>query len=127
MAAPGSAIPHIPGFDTADAIERLAGDVELYWKVLEMVIPGLQASLAAFAVAANGGDRASMEAAAHSVRGMAANAGANALAETAAVIEAALRDGNADAEQIARFSALMKETLAQVEQALAGMAASTAE
>ncbi|TFV99477.1 hybrid sensor histidine kinase/response regulator [Oxalobacteraceae bacterium OM1] len=119
-AAPDVAPPalDLPGFDTAAAIERLAGDAELYRRVLEMVVPGLQAALEAFGQAQAEADRKALQDAAHSVRGMASNVGAMPLAEAAGMLEAALKDGKAVEEELASFIALMETTKAQVEQAL---------
>ena len=113
----------IPGFDTADTLDRLGGDVSLYYRVLEMLLPTLRDGLARFKAAAQAGDRAAAAAAAHSVRGMASNVGAQALSAAATELETALgRNAATDAQQ-ASFIALIEETLRLLEQGLASRSA----
>ncbi|HJV52215.1 MAG TPA: 7TM diverse intracellular signaling domain-containing protein, partial [Noviherbaspirillum sp.] len=97
--APDEPLIEIPGFDTADTLDRLGGDVSLYYRVLEMLQPTLRDGLARFQAAVQSGDRAAAAAAAHSVRGMASNVGAHALSDAATELEAALgRNEAADAQ-----------------------------
>ncbi|WP_052452235.1 hybrid sensor histidine kinase/response regulator [Noviherbaspirillum autotrophicum] len=138
----GSAVPHfahaadepapdlpaieIPGFDTADTLDRLAGDVTLYYQVLDMLTPTLQDALARFKTAVDAGDQAAAASIAHSVRGMASNVGATELAAAATELEAALARDGATGQQLTSFISLIEETLGIVAQALAGKSAAIA-
>ena len=108
----------IPGFDTAGAIERLAGDTELYYRLLDMLIPALRHALAVFERAGAAADMEGMKECAHGVRGMAANVGASALAELAAQVEADTAAGNMPSARRTAFEAAMRQTLDAVTQTL---------
>ena len=108
----------IPGFDTADTMERLAGDAQLYSRLLHMLVPALKHALAAFERAGAQADMPGMKECAHSVCGMAANVGATALAELAAQVEAEAAAGNMALARQAAFEAAMRQTLDAVTQAL---------
>ncbi|HJV84415.1 MAG TPA: 7TM diverse intracellular signaling domain-containing protein [Noviherbaspirillum sp.] len=109
----------IPGFDTADTLDRLAGDVALYHRVLTMLVPSLGSALQQFHAAQEAGDHATMKLVVHSVRGMAANIGAVDLMTEAAGLEDMLGKRIARPEHLAAFGEMCKETLGLVEQGLA--------
>jgi signal transduction histidine kinase/CheY-like chemotaxis protein/HPt (histidine-containing phosphotransfer) domain-containing protein len=109
----------IPGFDTADTMDRLSGDVDLYHRVLEMLVPSLAAALEHYGKAVDAGDHAATKSAVHSIRGMAANVGAAALARYAAELEHALIEHRERPEQLTGFRTLIAQTLRLVEQGLA--------
>jgi signal transduction histidine kinase/CheY-like chemotaxis protein/HPt (histidine-containing phosphotransfer) domain-containing protein len=110
----------IPGFDTVDAMDRLSGDVDLYHRVLEMLVPSLTSSLEQFAAAMASCDHAATKSAVHSIRGMAANVGATELAAFAADLESMLAEHREHPEQLAQFKALIEQTLQVVQTALTG-------
>ncbi len=112
-------LPEIPGFDMADVMERLSGDVDLYHRVLRMLGPGLKDAMERFDTAWEVGEPDGMRAAVHRVRGMAADAGAAELARLAAVLEQMLKEGGDCIEQSAAFRMQLEQTIQQVEQALA--------
>jgi signal transduction histidine kinase/CheY-like chemotaxis protein/HPt (histidine-containing phosphotransfer) domain-containing protein len=109
----------IPGFATEETLERLAGDVDLYQRVLELLLPGLEASIGQFDAARESNDRTGMKSVAHSMRGMSANVGAVALSRLATEVETALGTGTASEGQLEQFRAKAEETRVLVEQALA--------
>jgi len=109
----------ISGFDTADTLERLSGDVELYHRVLGMLVPGLATAIDQFAAAVASCDHAGTKSAVHSIRGMAANVGATELAGHAAELEHMLGEHRESPEQLARFRVMAEETVILVESALA--------
>lgn len=116
----GQALPvEIPGFDTVDTIERLSGDVDLYHRVLEMLIPSLAGTLAKFNAAVAASDVDATRSAVHTVRGMVANVGATSLTRHAAELEAMLNSRMAPPEYLQRFRGMVEETLRHVEQGLA--------
>ncbi|MGH8809563.1 MAG: Hpt domain-containing protein, partial [Noviherbaspirillum sp.] len=109
----------IPGFDTNDTMDRLAGDVELYHSVLQMLVPTLSSTLTQFDDALAASDRERIKSTVHSVRGMAANVGATALSDCATALEQGLNGNQERPEQLAVFRALIEDTLRVVEQGLA--------
>jgi two-component system, sensor histidine kinase and response regulator len=113
----------VPGFDTADTLDRLGGDVELYHRVLEMLLPSIGDSLEKLRAACAAGDEESVHRVAHSVRGMSANVGALALIDAATELETAIADGmECEALKQALADALMQAQVA-VEKALRQVAA----
>src|SRR5437899_1853154 len=89
----------IPGFETDDTLERFGNDVELYHTILELLIPTLTEALGRFDTARAARDNAGLKAEVRSIRGMASNVGAAALATSAGALETSLRDG-ANGEQV---------------------------
>jgi two-component system, sensor histidine kinase and response regulator len=110
----------IPGFDTADTLERLAGDASLYRRVLELLVPSLSSTMEQLSTALASRDHAGIKSVVHSVRGMAANVGAVALAKYATELERALGEQRALPEQMDVFRAMIEETVRVVEEGLAG-------
>jgi two-component system sensor histidine kinase/response regulator len=87
------ALPPLPGFDSATAIARLAGDAQAYRRLLHRFAQAqgdtaerLRAQLAA-------GDIEAAAQLAHSLKGVAGNLGHDGLARAAAVLEDQLRAG----------------------------------
>ena len=109
----------IPGFDTADTLERLSGDVGLYHRVLGMLVPSLGTAVDQLAAAVASSDHAGMKSVVHSIRGMAANVGATELTGVAAELEEMLAQQRESEEQVARFRVLAEQTLQLVQAALA--------
>lgn len=118
-----SGVPDIPGFDTAAALARLGGDVDLYYRVLTMMAHNLKDGLDRFVAADRDGDRAAMAAVLHELRGMAANVGAVDLAGDAGRLEDLVRGGDVQPGQSAQFHRLAQETLAVLDQTLEAAAA----
>jgi two-component system sensor histidine kinase/response regulator len=109
----------IAGFDTADTLDRLDGDVDFYHRILETLLPSLATARTQLNGAIESGDRMAMQATVHGIRGMAANVGAVALAASAARLEAALQADRPSAVQLAEFHTIVDQTLRMVEQGLA--------
>ena len=116
---PPDAPLEIPGFDTADTLDRLAGDVDLYHRVLDMLVPSLSNAMEQYKTAIESCDHAGTRAAVHGIRGMAANVGATALANSAAELEELLGEHRERPDQLTAFRVLAEQTLRQVEQSLA--------
>jgi CheY-like chemotaxis protein len=111
-AANDSAPPlRIPGFDTHDTVGRLAGDIELYHRVLAMLVPSLSDAIAQFDAAFAAGDRTGLQSIVHGVCGMASNVGAAALATTASELEDRLKTRRDQPQHLAAFRAAIEETL----------------
>ncbi len=109
----------VPGFDTADTMDRLAGDVELYHRVLEMFIPNLTAAMEQFNSAVASGDHDATRVAVHNIRGMSANVGATALANCASELESLLGESRERPDQLDSFRVQIEYTLRTVKQSLA--------
>ena len=109
----------IPGFATADTLERLSGDVALYHRVLGMLIPSLGKAMDQFSAAVASGDHAATKSAVHGIRGMAANVGATELAGFAAELEQLLGERRESPEHLTRFRVLAEQTMHLVQTALA--------
>ncbi|HYD79763.1 MAG TPA: 7TM diverse intracellular signaling domain-containing protein [Paucimonas sp.] len=108
----------IPGLDTATALARLGNDVELHREVMSLLAPSLAKALAQFDAAMVKGEAAALKSVAHTVRGMAASAGADELTAAAAALEKAIQDKRHTRGQEEKFRALLERTLSAVSQAL---------
>lgn len=119
LPAPGSGgVPReIPGFDTAGVLERLSGDVPLYHRILDMLAPTLSAALSQFDAALESCNQAAARSAVHTVRGVAANVGAAELAAHATELEQMMAEQREQPAQLARFRALVEQTIAAVQNA----------
>lgn len=116
IASAGTAATRIPGFDFADAMERMSGDIELYHEVLAMLGPNLKIAMQRFDAARAASERNGMRSAVHSIRGMAADAGAVDLADQAGAMETMLKEGCETDNQITTFRTRLEQTLLLLEQ-----------
>ncbi len=110
---------HIPGLNTKDALARLSGDIGLYRRVLELLIPNLAASIEQIQDARASRNQAGLLASVHAIAGMAANAGALELAEAATELEQVLRKRTEWEAQLESFVAQCRDVLENVRTALA--------
>jgi len=111
-ATPGAApLPAAPGLDLPAALERLGGNATLLHKLLNEFFTAHGDASGAIARSLGAGDRAAALREAHTVKGVAANLGLMAVAESAAVLETDLKtprahevslDALADALRLAR-------------------------
>ncbi|KAF0813295.1 Virulence sensor protein BvgS [Andreprevotia sp. IGB-42] len=85
------ALPQIEGIDTAAGLQRVAGNIELYRKLLGDFVAGQADAAARIAGSLAAGDHATAERAAHSLKGVAGNIGAGHIQDTAAALERAIR------------------------------------
>jgi HPt (histidine-containing phosphotransfer) domain-containing protein len=108
--------PHIQGIDTDDVCERLGGDAALFRLMLRRWLAEVSANdFALVLVAADAGHDslcADHAARAHDLRGVAGLLGAAAIAQQAAVVEAACRAG--DAPRAAEASQQLAQQLRQL-------------
>jgi len=110
----------IAGFATAETLDRLGGDLELFRDILGMVPRVAGESMGKFVASLASGDLEGAAAAAHALRGMATTVGATALAESAEAVERAMRDGGASTGQIETLRRNTDAARHAVEQFLAG-------
>jgi two-component system sensor histidine kinase/response regulator len=108
----------IPGFDTNDTLDRLGGDVDLYHRILAMLLPALTKTLEEFDTSHRENNRPAMAIIAHGTLGMAANVGALALAKAAGELEQSVKDRQENPEQLSSFRTLLADTVRALEQGL---------
>jgi two-component system, sensor histidine kinase and response regulator len=109
------------GFDYDGALRRLGGDTELLREVAQFFLedsPGLLDQLRA---ALAEGDATTAERSAHSLKGLAANFGAQQAVDAALAIESAARDGKLP--EAGRLRAGLEQEIAALQGALKGFMA----
>jgi CheY-like chemotaxis protein len=89
--APGLLPEAIPGLDMAAGLHRVAGKPAIYLRLLRMFVGDQEQAARIVRGALAAGDRELALRTAHTVRGVAANLGAHAVAEAAAALEACLK------------------------------------
>lgn len=111
----------IPGFDANEMLERIGGSVDVYHRILAMVLPNLNDALGRYNAALKENDRATLREISHLIRGMAANVSANRLAEAAAVTEDAIKDESATSDQLQHFRHTIEQTVQALERGLTAL------
>ena len=107
--APIGDLPDLPGIDVAGALRRVNHDSVAYLRLLRRLVSGHAASADQIGAALAAGNRREAERIAHTLRGAAANLGANALRDAARNLEAALRRGASADAALAELPALSAE------------------
>jgi len=87
----------LDGIEVEEALDRIGGDEALYRRLLDKFAQGHRDAVSNIDAAVAAGDLVAVRAAAHALRGVAANIGASDLAELAEAVETAARDGDATA------------------------------
>jgi two-component system sensor histidine kinase/response regulator len=118
----GARPPDSHHVDMDKALQRLDGDTGLYRMVAEMLISDAPSYMEQFRTARTGEDWVSATRAAHTLKSLAANAGADRLQEHAAALEAASR--RHDEPTADQAAPLLEQELTQVISALQGFLAS---
>ena len=104
--------------DTQSALHRVAGNTKLYHKLLRQFADGERDSPARIDALLAAGDRSTAEHTTHNIKGVAANLGAQALAEAASRLEKAIRESGDSTEAARDFAAAMAATLVEIERIL---------
>ena len=104
--------------DTESALRRAADNIELYRKLLRQFADEQGNSPARIDALLAAGDRSTAEHTAHNVKGVAANLGAQALADAAGRLEKALQTDGDSTEPARDFAAAMTATLEEIERIL---------
>ncbi len=81
-------------FDLADALERVDGDTELMVEVMQLLRDEIPSMIQSLQAAVASGDSQKTNAAAHFLKGAAANLSANAVVEAARKLEAMANQGD---------------------------------
>ncbi|MBK1719510.1 response regulator [Thiocystis violacea] len=106
----------MPGMDTAQGLSAMSGQRQKYLRLLERFVATHRRDTDRMVEALETGERASIRALAHGLKGVSATLGASAVAEAAASLDGAIRaDPNLAAERI-------RELIAAIDQALAPLA-----
>jgi two-component system, sensor histidine kinase and response regulator len=108
----------IPGIDVASGLKRTGGNRQRYETLLRKFADQQAGTAAVIEAALAGGDAATAERAAHSLKGAAATLGASALSETAARAEIAIKDGNGVDEAVSLLWRALGAALADINAAL---------
>jgi two-component system sensor histidine kinase/response regulator len=108
----------IPGIDVAAGLKRIGGNRKRYETLLRKFAEQQSETGATIAAALAKGDAASAERAAHSLRGVAATLGVNALSEAASRAEAAIRSGKDAGPEVRALALSLNAVLAGLRAAL---------
>lgn len=112
-----STLPEIDGVDTQQGLRRVSGKVALYRKLLEQFgrqYVNVEASIRA---SVDQSDMAQLELQLHTIKGVASNLGADALAAIAGIIEYAAPTGQLDSAALDEFYGELNRVLAAVQAA----------
>jgi two-component system sensor histidine kinase/response regulator len=113
-----SQIPVVAGVDTASGLRRVAGNRRLYLNLLRKYSEGQSGTADAIKLALKRGDRELAERLAHSLKGVSGNIGAQAVQESAAEVERAVRTGADASASIASMEAELDLVLESLRGAL---------
>lgn len=115
------ALPVLEGFDTAVALERVAGNTDLYRRLL-LSLPQTQAdALERLDLALAHHDVAEAAHIAHTVKGVSANLGALGLAEAASALDQELRQGSCTATTKHSFAEELQRTMERIQLAFGAL------
>jgi CheY-like chemotaxis protein len=108
----------IPGIDVAAGLKRTGGNRKRYESLLRKFAEQQSESGAAIRAALAEGDTGTAERVAHSLKGVAATLGANALSEAASHAEAAIRNGKDAQAEVQTLTRSLETLLADLHAAL---------
>jgi CheY-like chemotaxis protein/HPt (histidine-containing phosphotransfer) domain-containing protein len=94
---PASATPYLPGVDVTSALRRLRGNLPQYRKFLDAFVSKYADAVAVLAQSVRDDDLPAAHLHAHSLKGLAASIGADAVSQAAQALETALRAQNQEA------------------------------
>lgn len=107
----GSIFDDMYGIDVQGALKRVAGNQKLYLQLLEQFVDSYSDSGEKLSRAIETGQKTEAESIAHSVKGVAGNIGAQALAAAAADVELIIRDGGEPKSALTFYQETLKNTL----------------
>jgi HPt (histidine-containing phosphotransfer) domain-containing protein len=110
-------LPALEGFDTAGALRRVAGNRGLYRRLLISLLHTQGDAQARLDAALADGDLRQAEHIVHTIKGVAANLGANGLADAASGLDVELKQGQCPAALQEHFALQLQRTLEQLRQA----------
>ncbi|WP_162232455.1 Hpt domain-containing protein, partial [Methylogaea oryzae] len=112
------ALPSLAGIDTGLGLAQMAGDMELYQTLLSLFLSNQGRSLEQFRQALHDNQPVQAVMIAHTLRGVAGNIGAQALAQAAGALEDAVKQGVAESG-LTPLMAAAERCLREVMEALA--------
>jgi PAS domain S-box-containing protein len=111
---PGTTPPPPPGLDREGGLRRTAGNEELYHRLLSSLANTQADAADRVAAALDEQEPPTARRIAHTVKGVAANLGATALAEAASRLENTLQAGQPSADDLDHFRSTLEETVALI-------------
>lgn len=115
-------LPRIDGLQLGSALHRLGGDRGLLNRLLTCFCEREADSVATIRAALATGDREAATRVAHTLKGLAGNIGAHAVAEAAGEVEARLRQGaNSDCASLADLDRELQGLIERIEESLPGL------
>ena len=108
----------LEGFDRAGALQRMGGNTELYKRLLRSLLNTQSDAAERLDQALNRNDLVEAEHIAHTVKGVAANLGATALADAASCLDDDLKQGHCSSGHRRQFREQLSITLERLRQAL---------
>ena len=117
--AMANALPEVEGLDTADGLLRVAGNKNLYLKLLRQFVASEHDAPARIRERLASHDRATAERMAHTVKGVAGNLGAKAVQSAAADLEHAVNKGKPAEALCDQLANVLSPLIAELRAALA--------
>jgi two-component system sensor histidine kinase/response regulator len=126
VSATADALPEVEGLDTADGLMRVAGNKNLYLKLLRQFVASEQDAVSRIRERLDNDDRATAERMAHTVKGVAGNLGAKAVQSAAADLEHAVNKGMPAEALCDQLANVLSPLIAELRQALSEPPVATA-
>jgi two-component system sensor histidine kinase/response regulator len=117
--ATANALPEVEGLDTADGLLRVAGNKNLYLKLLRQFVASEHDAPSRIRERLANHDRATAERLAHTVKGVAGNLGAKAVQSAAAGLEHAVNKGKPAEALCDQLANVLSPLIAELRAALA--------
>lgn len=111
-------VPHMDGLDSEAGLKRTRGNRDLYVSLLKQFVMGFAAFGEELTLLVREGKFDDAQRLAHSLKGVAANVGAERVAETAGVLEQVLKRGEASDVALANVERDLKPVVTQLADAL---------
>ena len=118
VSAQADALPVVDGLDTADGLMRVAGNKNLYLKLLRQFVASEQDAPSRIRERLASEDRATAERMAHTIKGVAGNLGAGAVQSAAADLERAVSEGSPAEAFCDRLASVLSPLIADLRAAL---------
>jgi HPt (histidine-containing phosphotransfer) domain-containing protein len=116
-----SVLPQISGVNVADGLNRVAGNRNLYFKLLSQFVSQQAGAAAQIAAALDAGDRKLAERIAHTVKGIAGNIGISDVQSASQKLEKGIREGQDSVPILLdQFAITLRVRVNSITQALPG-------
>jgi len=118
-------IPHVAGLDASAGMKRVAGNRDLYLKLLRQYVESHTGAAESIRICLGSGDRRTAERIAHTANGVSGNIGAHEVQALAAELELAIAAGNETEALLVRFGEALATMLGGLQSALDKMRSET--